>query len=139
MRKETAMIAMSGGVDSSVAAWLTIQEGFSCMGATMRLGAYPAHIKPGTLCSKLYDGKEVISERHRHRYEFNNEYFDEFAAAGLRPVGVNPESGLVEAVELDGHPWFIAVQYHPEYKSNVEHPHPLFVNFVKAAIEFEGK
>ncbi|MBQ6604542.1 MAG: CTP synthase [Tidjanibacter sp.] len=107
-------------------------------GETMRLGAFGCQLTKGSKIHSVY-GEELISERHRHRYEFNNEYFDEFAAAGLRPVGVNPESGLVEAVELDGHPWYIAVQYHPEYKSNVEHPHPLFVNFVKAAIEFEGK
>lgn len=111
------------------------QKGVMELGGTMRLGAYPCRV---TSPSKLYDayGTGMIHERHRHRYEFNNTYMDAFAAAGLKPVGVNPESNLVEAVELEGHPWFIGVQYHPEYKSTVSQPHPLFKAFVSAAVEY---
>lgn len=111
------------------------QKGVMEMGGTMRLGAYPCRV---TSPSKLYDayGTELIQERHRHRYEFNNLYIDTFADAGLKPVGVNPESNLVEAVELEGHPWFIGVQYHPEYKSTVGRPHPLFKAFVSASVEY---
>ena len=110
------------------------QKHIENMGATMRLGAYPAHIKTGTLCSKLYGGKEIISERHRHRYEFNNSFYAEFEKAGMRATGVNPDTGLVEAVEVVDHPWYVSVQFHPEYKSTVKRPHPLFVSFVAAAI-----
>ncbi len=107
-------------------------------GGTMRLGAYPCRLTEG---SKVYEayGKQLISERHRHRYEFNNKYLDRFEAAGMVPVGVNPDSGLVEAVEIPSHPWFVGVQYHPEYKSTVLNPHPLFVAFVKAALEYDDK
>ncbi len=92
------------------------QKGVMEKGGTMRLGAYPCELRKGSKAAKAY-GKEFIEERHRHRYEFNNAYFDAFEKAGMIPVGVNPESGLVEVVELEGHPWFVAVQYHPEYKS----------------------
>ena len=81
----------------------------------------------------VYKQKE-ISERHRHRYEFNNEYTNDFAKAGMIASGINPEGGLVEIVEIKDHPWFVGVQFHPEYKSTVANPHPLFVSFVKAAI-----
>ena len=111
------------------------QKGVTDKGGTMRLGAYPCKLTKGSKVQKAY-GKELIAERHRHRYEFNNAYIDEFAKAGLKPVGINPDTNLVEVVELDGHPWFIGVQYHPEYKSTVKHPHPLFVSFVKAAMQY---
>ncbi len=109
------------------------QKGVTDKGGTMRLGAYPCRI---TEPSKLYDAYKtgLVHERHRHRYEFNNAYFDRYAAAGMQPVGINPETGLVEAVELKDHPWFVGVQYHPEYKSTVSHPHPLFKAFVAAAL-----
>ena len=105
-------------------------------GGTMRLGAYPCRI---TAPSHLFDayGTDLIYERHRHRYEFNNDYTETFAAAGLKPVGINPDSNLVEAVELEGHLWFIGVQYHPEYKSTVSRPHPLFKAFVAAAMRYD--
>ena len=105
-------------------------------GGTMRLGAYPCRI---TAPSHLFDayGTDLIYERHRHRYEFNNDYTETFAAAGLKPVGINPDSNLIEAVELEGHPWFIGVQYHPEYKSTVSRPHPLFKAFVAAAMRYD--
>ena len=107
------------------------QKGVTEKGGTMRLGGYPCALQKGTKVYAAY-GKAEIVERHRHRYEFNNDYLDEFVQAGLKPVGVNPDTNLVEIVELENHPWFIGVQYHPEYKSTALHPHPLFVSFVKA-------
>jgi len=111
------------------------QKNISNMGGTMRLGAYRCQLKPGSKAFAAYN-TEKISERHRHRYEFNNDYLKEFEDAGLVPVGRNPETGLVEIVEIKDHPWFVGAQFHPEYKSTVANPHPLFVAFVKAAIEY---
>ena len=111
------------------------QKNISNMGGTMRLGAYRCQLKPGSKAFAAYN-TEKISERHRHRYEFNNDYLKEFEAAGLVPVGKNPETGLVEIVEIKDHPWFVGAQFHPEYKSTVANPHPLFVAFIKAAIEY---
>lgn len=102
-------------------------------GGTMRLGAYPCEISEGSLAASVYQ-KTSIQERHRHRYEFNNEYLRDFEKNGMIATGINPEGGLVEIVEIKSHPYFIGVQFHPEYKSTVENPHPLFVGFVKAAI-----
>jgi CTP synthase len=103
-------------------------------GGTMRLGSYPCGISPNTKAFEIYN-TEVIKERHRHRYEFNNDYLADFENAGMNASGFNPEQGLVEIVEIKSHPWFVGVQYHPEYKSTVAKPHPLFVSFVKAALE----
>ncbi len=105
-------------------------------GGTMRLGAYACRLKKGSKAYNIY-GESTIHERHRHRYEFNNKYLDAIEEAGLRAVGINPESGLVEIVELKDHPWFIGVQFHPELKSTVLNPHPLFVKFVEAAINYK--
>jgi CTP synthase len=102
-------------------------------GGTMRLGAYRCEIKPGTLAAEIY-GESVITERHRHRFEFNNTYREAFENAGMIASGINPENGLVEIVELPSHPWFVGVQFHPEYKSTVGSPHPLFMHFVNAAV-----
>jgi CTP synthase len=106
-------------------------------GGTMRLGAWKCALEAGSLASSIYGGKEEIMERHRHRYEFNSAYLEELTKAGLKTTGVNPDTGLVEIIELaaDKHPFFIGVQYHPEYKSTVQNPHPLFVSFVKAAVQ----
>ena len=101
----------------------------------MRLGSYPCALSPGSLAQKIY-GKDLITERHRHRWEFNNNYLSRFEEAGMIPSGKNPESGLVEIVELANHPFFIGVQYHPELKSTVENPQPIFVHFVKAARDY---
>jgi len=114
------------------------QKNITQMGGTMRLGAWDCELKAGTLIEKVY-GKTQISERHRHRYEYNNEYKEQLEAAGLVSSGINPQTGLVEVVELKDHPWFIGVQYHPEYKSTVATPHPLFIDFVKAAKVFSEK
>ena len=102
----------------------------------MRLGSYKCKLVRGSLAYKAY-GFAEINERHRHRYEFNNAYLEQLKASDLKPVGINPENKLVEIVELKGHPYFLGVQYHPELKSTVESPHPLFVSFVKAASEYK--
>ncbi len=109
------------------------QKGVTAKGGTMRLGAYPCHLREGSKVAEAY-GSTSISERHRHRYEFNSDYVAQFEAAGMQTVGVNPETNLVEVVEVDNHPWFVGTQYHPEYRSTVEAPSPLFVGFVKAAL-----
>lgn len=106
------------------------------MGHTMRLGAYPCHLADDSKLAGLY-GTLDISERHRHRYEFNNNYMDDFVKHGMKMAGVNPTTQLVEAVEIEDHPWFVGVQYHPEYKSTVANPHPLFVGFVKAMLKYQ--
>ena len=111
------------------------QKSISNMGGTMRLGAYPCQLVEGSKAREIY-GQEIISERHRHRYEFNNAYLEEFKAAGMVPAGLNPDSGLVEIVEIPSHPYFVGAQFHPEYKSAAMHPHPLFVAFVEAALKF---
>jgi len=108
------------------------QKEITIKGGTMRLGAYPCDLKEGTLAYKIY-GKPTVSERHRHRWEFNNKYLDQFEKAGMIASGRNPGTGLVEIVEIPGHPFFIGVQYHPELKSTVESPQPIFVHFIAAA------
>ena len=110
------------------------QKNVENKGGTMRLGAWNCTIKEGTLAHKIY-GKTEISERHRHRYEYNGKYFNELEKAGLIASGINPDTGLVEIIEIKDHPFFIGVQYHPEYKSTVINPHPLFVSFIKAVVK----
>ncbi|MCW5517268.1 CTP synthase [Muriicola sp. Z0-33] len=110
------------------------QKTITNKGGTMRLGAWDCELKDNTLTQKMYHGATEIAERHRHRYEFNNDYLEQMEAAGLVASGINKETGLVEIIELPNHPWFIGVQYHPEYKSTVASPHPLFVGFVKAVL-----
>lgn len=114
------------------------QKSITNKGGTMRLGAYPCKIEKGTLAYQIYQS-EMISERHRHRWEFNNKYFDKLQAAGLKASGINPATNLVEIVEIPSHPFFIGVQYHPELKSTVENPHPIFVHFIKAAKVYAEK
>ena len=106
------------------------QKGVTEKGGTMRLGAYPCDLKKGSKVFEVYN-EENINERHRHRYEFNDHYLEKFEKAGMKSVGHNPDTGLVEIMEIQKHRWFIGVQFHPEYKSTVVNPHPLFVNFVK--------
>lgn len=117
---------------------LETQKNIVNMGGTMRLGSYACRLEDGTLSREMY-GKSEIQERHRHRFEFNNEYKSRFTDAGMVLSGINPVAGLVEIIELPNHPWFIGVQFHPEYKSTVVKPHPLFLGFVKAAMEFKSK
>ena len=111
------------------------QKTITDKGGTMRLGAYSCKLKRDSKAFQIY-GKAQISERHRHRYEFNNDYLERFERAGMRPTGINPDTGLVEIVELINHPWFMGVQFHPELKSTVMNPHPLFVQFVKATLAY---
>ena len=111
------------------------QKKITAKGGTMRLGAYACELTPGTKAAEIY-GTTAISERHRHRYEFNNEFLQQFEDAGLVLSGKNPESGLIEIVELKNHPFFVGVQFHPELKSTVESPAPVFVSFVKAAKQY---
>jgi CTP synthase len=110
------------------------QKDVSEKGGTMRLGSYPCKIEKGTMAFKIY-GKTSIQERHRHRYEFNNDYLTQFQQAGMVTSGINPELELIEIIELPNHPFFVGVQFHPEYKSTVEAPSPIFVQFIKAAYQ----
>ncbi len=114
------------------------QKGVTAKGGTMRLGAYPCQLKKGSRVAAAY-GKLNVSERHRHRYEFNSDYLAQFENAGMNAVGINPDTGLVEVVEIEGHPWFVGTQYHPEYKSTVQSPSPLFVAFVGAALKYDAQ
>jgi CTP synthase len=106
-------------------------------GGTMRLGAQPARLLEGSRAAESYAALE-ISERHRHRYEFNNVYRQQFAAHGMVFSGTSPDGQLVEIIELSGHPWFVAVQFHPEFKSKPTEPHPLFAGFIGAAVDRHG-
>ena len=110
------------------------QKAITDLGGTMRLGAYECIVKKGSKAYEAYK-TEHIQERHRHRYEFNNDYKDEFEKNGMTCVGFNPESNLVEIVEIPKLRWYIGTQFHPEYSSTVLKPHPLFLSFIKAAIE----
>ena len=114
------------------------QKSTTIKGGTMRLGAYDCKLQEGSLARRIY-GKELIRERHRHRYEFNGEYLPEFEAAGMKATGRNPQTGLVEIVEIPDHPFFIGTQFHPEYKSTALHPQPIFVAFVGAAVNYHEK
>jgi CTP synthase len=113
------------------------QKGLADMGGTMRLGAYPCNVAEGSLAGAAY-GHDMTEERHRHRYEFNDAYRQQFIDAGMIPTGTHPDSGLVEIVEIPGHPWFLGAQFHPEYKSTVVEPHPLFRGFIQAAVAYAG-
>ena len=114
------------------------QKAITNMGGTMRLGAYECKIKDDSIARNAY-GKELITERHRHRFEFNNKYLEEYEANGMHATGINPEGGMVEIVEVEDHPWFVGVQFHPEYSSTVLNPHPLFVEFIAAVVKENQK
>ena len=126
---------MNAGTSHPVIALMEEQKKIKNKGGTMRLGAYPCEIEEDSLAYQIYSST-LISERHRHRWEFNNNFINDYINAGLIPSGKNKEKGLVEIVELKNHPFFIGVQYHPELKSTVENPHPIFVSFVKAANDY---
>src|SRR5690554_1826674 len=129
---------MDPDTSNPVIALMETQKNIEQMGGTMRLGAYSCEIIKGTKSSAAYS-KSKIQERHRHRYEFNNKFLPQFEEKGMVPSGINPESGLVEIVELQNHPWFVGTQFHPEYKSTVLNPHPLFVRFIKATVDNKRK
>ncbi|MBT8292471.1 MAG: CTP synthase [Eudoraea sp.] len=132
--KDANSTEMDEYTDHPVISLMEEQKSITNKGGTMRLGAWECEIKEGSLVHKAYHGRTSISERHRHRYEFNNDYKEEFEKAGMLASGINTDTGLVEIIEIPSHPWFIGVQYHPEYKSTVANPHPLFVGFVKAVL-----
>jgi CTP synthase len=133
--KDAHSTEMNSNTTHAVIDLMDEQKKVTAKGGTMRLGAYPCELKEGSLAQQIY-GTTTISERHRHRWEFNNAYLQAFEENGMVASGRNPESRLVEIVELVNHPYFIGVQYHPELKSTVENPHPLFVRFIKAAKDF---
>jgi CTP synthase len=123
---------MDPNTENAVICLMESQKKVTQLGATMRLGSYECTLQPDSKTAHIYNST-TIHERHRHRYEFNNEFLSAFESAGFKPVGKNALTNLVEVMELQNHPFYIGVQYHPEYKSTVENPHPLFVGFVKAA------
>ncbi|SFC38714.1 CTP synthase [Algibacter lectus] len=136
--KDADSTEMSPDTKNPVISLMEEQKSVTDMGGTMRLGAWDCDLKIGSAIRDIYKS-ESISERHRHRYEFNSDYKEQIEAAGMKATGLNPNTGLVEIVEIPTHPWFIGVQYHPEYKSTVANPHPLFVAFVKAGLNFSKK
>ncbi len=127
----TEMDPMTG---NPIIALMEEQKKVDQMGGTMRLGSYACDLKKSSKSFAAY-GKQKIQERHRHRYEFNNNYLDQIENKGMIATGKNPETGLVEIMEIKNHPWFVGVQFHPEYKSTVLNPQPLFVDFIQAAID----
>jgi CTP synthase len=129
---------LDGGTPHPVVDIMPDQRGVTDKGATMRLGAYPCVLKPGTKAAEVYGASE-ISERHRHRFEVNNNYRDALERNGMVLSGLSPDGRLVEMIELPQHPYFVACQFHPEFKSRPWHPHPLFAGFVKAAVEQQAK
>ncbi|MCD8313758.1 MAG: CTP synthase [Bacteroidales bacterium] len=136
--KDAASTEVNMATHAPVIDLMEDQKSTTIKGGTMRLGAYACQIDKGSLAYRIY-GKELIYERHRHRYEFNNDYLAEMQNAGLIATGRNPETGLVEIMELPSHPFFIGTQFHPELKSTPEHPQPIFMAFVKAAIEYRKR
>jgi CTP synthase len=129
---------MNAGTSHAVIDLMEEQKTVTEKGGTMRLGAWKCDLNENSLASKIY-GQKSIMERHRHRYEYNSDYAEQLESAGLKSTGINPETGLVEIIEIEKHPFFIGVQYHPEYKSTVANPHPLFVSFVAATVEAKKK
>lgn len=136
--KDANSTEMNDSTSNPVVNLMENQKTVTDKGGTMRLGAWKCDITPDSLAHKIY-GETSITERHRHRYEYNSRYVDQLQKAGLISSGVNPDTGLVEIVELANHPFFIGVQYHPEYKSTVANPHPIFVSFVAAAVKAKKK
>jgi CTP synthase len=136
--KDANSTEMNQGTSHPVIDLMEEQKNITDKGGTMRLGAWKCNLKDDSLAYSIY-GTNSILERHRHRYEYNSDYAKEFEKAGLMSSGTNPDTNLVEIVELTNHPFFIGVQYHPEYKSTVANPHPLFVSFVAAAVKAKKK
>jgi len=132
MLPETNSSEFAAECENPVIALMESQRGVKDMGGTMRLGAYPCRLRPGSRAAAIY-GREEVSERHRHRYEVNNAYRDILAEFGLRCTGLSPDGSLVELIEYPQHPWYIGCQFHPELKSRLMNPHPLFVSFIAAA------
>ncbi|MFT5238019.1 MAG: CTP synthase [Flavobacteriaceae bacterium] len=136
--KDANSLEMDSSTLNPVINLMEEQKNITNKGGTMRLGSWKCELEDGSKVSEIY-GTKSIDERHRHRYEYNDTYRDQLEAAGMKATGINPETGLVEIIEIQAHPWFIGVQYHPEYKSTVANPHPLFIAFVKAASVYAAK
>ncbi|SFN96711.1 CTP synthase [Bizionia echini] len=136
--KDANSTEMDAKTANPVIGLMESQKDITEKGGTMRLGSWSCNLKPNSIAHKVYKSN-TIEERHRHRFEFNNTYKDQIEASGMIATGINPETNLVEIVEVSDHPWFVGVQYHPEYKSTVANPHPLFVAFVKAALKHKNK
>jgi CTP synthase len=132
--KDANSTEMNEETSNPVIALMENQKTITDKGGTMRLGSWKCDISEGSLAHQIY-GELQINERHRHRYEYNNAYRKQLEDAGLLASGINPDTGLVEIIELKNHPFFIGVQYHPEYKSTVANPHPIFVSFVAAMVK----
>lgn len=132
--KDASSTEVNSKTKNPIIDMMSDQKKIKSKGGTMRLGAYPCELKVDSNAFKAYH-KKNISERHRHRYEFNNKFLRQFEKNGMKVTGINPDSNLVEIIELSNHPWFVGVQFHPELKSTVEKPHPLFVDFVKACVQ----
>ena len=131
--KEAHSTEINSDTSYPVISMMEEQKELKNLGGTMRLGAYDCHVEKDSLLHKIYEN-DVISERHRHRYEFNNKYMKDFEENGVVFSGKNKANNLMETIEIPDHPWFIGVQYHPEYKSRVVNPHPIFISFIKAAL-----
>ena len=136
--KQANSTEMNAGTKHPVIDIMEEQKKVTHKGGTMRLGAWQCELKPGSKVESIYNSRNIM-ERHRHRFEYNNKYKAELEKAGLKSTGINPQTGLVEIIELEDHPWFVGVQYHPEYKSTVANPHPLFIAFIKAATEYSNQ
>ncbi len=136
--QDAASTEMNPQTKEPVINLLETQKNVTQKGGTMRLGAYDCLLTPHSLAQQAY-GKQKIKERHRHRFEFNNDYRKRLEDAGMIASGINQENNLVEIIELKGHPWFLGTQFHPELKSTVENPHPLFVSFIKAAMKYRNE
>jgi CTP synthase len=133
--KDANSTEMNPDTSAGVIDLMEEQKSIKQMGGTMRLGAYECVLVEGSRVYETYGNETHIQERHRHRYEFNNQYRDEYESAGMKCVGINPDADLVEIVEIPEKRWYIGTQFHPEYSSTVLHPHPLFMSFIKACID----
>ena len=133
--KDANSAEMDANTPHNVIDMMEEQKTITEMGGTMRLGAYECELVKGSRTYEAYDEEILIKERHRHRYEFNNQYQDEFESNGMKCVGINPAANLVEIVEIPEKKWYIGTQFHPEYSSTVLHPHPLFTSFIKACVK----
>jgi CTP synthase len=131
-------VEMDPGTPNPVIHLMDEQKNITDKGGTMRLGLYPCELMEGTRVREAY-GTEMVKERHRHRYEFNNDYRKRLQDAGMKMAGICPGRDLVEIVELEDHPWFVGVQFHPEFRSRPVRPHPLFRQFVAAALQIEPR
>jgi CTP synthase len=136
--KDANSTEMNQGTSHPVIDLMEEQKNITDKGGTMRLGAWKCELKKGTLAYSIYGQTEIL-ERHRHRYEYNSEFAKELEQAGLVSSGINPDTKLVEIVEIPSHPFFVGVQYHPEYKSTVANPHPMFVSFIAATVKAKKK